>query len=85
MDIQPIFDYFSVITYITDYVAKAEKQTSEILKAVKKTKERENVSTRDVMYALAQAYLTGREIGECKAYYKFEPSLYYKQLSLIHI
>ena len=45
MDIRPIFDYFSVITYVTDYVAKAEKQTSEILKAVKQTKERENVST----------------------------------------
>ena len=36
MDIQPIFDYFSVIIYVTDYVAKVEKQTSEILKAVKK-------------------------------------------------
>ena len=82
MDIQPIFDYFSVIAYVTDYGAKAEKQTSEILKAVKQTKERENVSTRDVMYALAQAYLTGREIGECEAYYKLEPSLHYKQSNI---
>ena len=34
------------------------------------------------MYALAQAYLTGREIGECEAYYKLEPSLHYKQSNI---
>ena len=43
MDIQPCLDYFSVITYMTYYVAKAEKQMAEILKAVKQTKERERV------------------------------------------
>ena len=37
MDIQPLIDYLSIITYMTDYVAKAEKQTAEILKAVKRT------------------------------------------------
>ena len=44
MDIQPLIDYFSIITYITDYVTKAEKQTEEILKAVKRTNEREKVN-----------------------------------------
>ena len=34
------------------------------------------------MYALAQAYLTGREIGESEAYYKLEPSLHYKQSNI---
>ena len=46
MDIQPCLDYFSVVTYMTDYVAKAEKQTAEILKAVKQTKEREKVRVK---------------------------------------
>ena len=79
MDIQPIFDYFACITYMTDYVCKPEKNISDILKDVSKSKKKEMVSTRDLMWALAQAYLTGREMGESEAYYKLEPSLHYKQ------
>ena len=40
------------------------------------------VSLRDMMYALAQAFLTGREMGESEAYYKLEPSLHYKQSNI---
>ena len=36
MDIQVTLDYFSVITYMTDYVCKPESKTTEILKDVKK-------------------------------------------------
>ena len=79
MDIQPCLDYFSVITYMTDYVCKPETKTTEVLKHVKKTKKNENVSNRDLMYALAQAYLTSREMGECEAYYKLDPNLHFKQ------
>ena len=35
-----------------------------------------------MMYALAQAFLTGREMGESEAYYKLEPSLHYKQSNI---
>ena len=79
MDIQPCLDYFSVITYMTDYVCKAERKTTELLKEVKKAKKKENASTRDLMYALAQAYLTSREMGESEAYYKLDANLHYKQ------
>ena len=79
MDVQSILDYFSCVTYMTDYVCKPEKKTTELLKDVKNTKKKEGASTRDQMYALAQAYLTSREMGECEAYYKLEPSLHYKQ------
>ena len=79
MDIQPCFDYFSVVTYMTDYVCKAETKTTQLLKDVKKVKKKENVSNRDLMYALGQAYLTSREMGECEAYYKLDPSLNFKQ------
>ena len=79
MDIQPCLDYFSVITYMTDYVCKPETKTTEVLKHVKKMKKNENVSNKDLMYALAQAYLTSREMGECEAYYKLDPNLHFKQ------
>ena len=79
MDIQICLDYFSIITYMTDYVCKAETKTSEMLKEVKKAKEKEKVGNNDLMYALAQAYLTSREMGESEAYYKLYPNLHYKQ------
>ena len=34
------------------------------------------------MWALAQAYMTSREMGESEAYYKLEPSLHYKQSNI---
>ena len=79
MDIQPCFDYFSIITYMTDYVCKAETKTTQMLKDVKKAKKKENAPHRDLMYALAQAYLTSREMGECEAYYKLDKNLHFKQ------
>ena len=82
MDIQPCLDYFSVITYMTDYVCKAETKTTQILKDVKKAKKKENASSRDLMYALAQAYLTSREMGECEAYYKLDKNLHFKQANV---
>ena len=82
MDLQICLDYFSIITYMTDYVCKPETKTTELLKEVKKTKEKEKVSTRDLMYSLAQAYLTSREMGECEAYYKLDTNLHYKQSNI---
>ena len=79
---QICLDYFSIITYMTDYVCKPETKTTELLKEVKKTKEKEKVSTRDLMYSLAQAYLTSREMGECEAYYKLDTNLHYKQSNI---
>ena len=33
MDIQVVLDYFAVITYVTDYYAKDDSGTMEIIKA----------------------------------------------------
>ena len=82
LDIQPISDYFSCIVYMCDYVCKPEKNTMNILKDVKKAKKKEQASHRDTMWALAQAYMTSREMGESEAYYKLDPSLHYKQSSI---
>ena len=82
LDIQPISDYFSCIVYMCDYVCKPEKNTMNILKDVKKAKKKEQASHRDTMWALAQAYMTSREMGESEAYYKLEPSLHYKQSNI---
>ena len=82
MDIQLVLDYFSIITYMCDYVCKQETKTTEMLKEVKKSKEKEKVPTRELMLSLAQAYLTSREIGECEGYWKLDLNLHYKQSNL---
>ena len=43
MDIQLVLDYFSIITYMCDYVCKPETKTTEMLKDVKKAKEKEKI------------------------------------------
>ena len=79
IDLQICLDYFSIITYMTDYVTKPETKTTEALKQVKKIKEQEKASLKDLMQALIHTYLTHREMGECEAYYRLDPSLHYKQ------
>lgn len=82
MDIQIPLDYFSIITYVTNYMTKPEKSTAEILSAVKKQKQKEKVSHTQLMYALVHAYLTSREMGECEAYYKLDPNLHYQESNI---
>jgi hypothetical protein len=82
LDIQAITDYFSCIVYMADYVCKPEKNIMNILKDVNKAKKKERASQRDTMWALAHAYMTSREMGECEAYYKLDSSLHYKQSNI---
>ena len=82
IDISPCTDYFSVITYMTEYIVKPETKTTDILKAVHKEKKKEKASHRDIMYALVNAYLQSREMGECEAYYKLDPNLHFKQSNI---
>ena len=82
MDIIIPLDFFGIITYISDYMTKPEKATAEVLKCVKQQQEKANVSHKELMYALINAYLTSREMGECEAYYKLDPNLHYKQSNI---
>ena len=81
MDIQLCLDYFSIITYMTDYVTKPETKTTEVLKHVHKEKMKEGCSTKELMNTLIHAYLTHREMGECESYYKLDPTLHFKSSS----
>ena len=54
LDIQPVLDYFAVITYVTDYYAKDDTGTLKIIEAaVKQCKEDE---TKDKMKAVANTF-----------------------------
>ena len=74
MDIQPCFDYFAVITYITDYYMKDESGTVGVMKAALENCQDE--SFKQKMNVVKNAFLTGRQAGESEVYYKLLPQLH---------
>ena len=69
MDLQPVLDFFAVVTYVTDYYSKDDSGTMEVLKAALKDQEGKDV--KEKMKAHASVYLTHRQIGEAEAVYRY--------------
>ena len=73
MDLQPVLNHFAVITYVTDYLTKAETSVMEILKSVLKDSEATDVKER--MKEVANVFLKYRQMGNAEAVYKLIPEL----------
>ena len=73
LDIQVCLDYFSVLTYITDYCNKNDAGTTEHLQKISKQCTKTDI--KDKMHTLTQAFLSHRQIGESEAIYRIIPSL----------
>ena len=77
MDIQIVLDYFAVITYVTDYYAKDDTGTMEVIKAaLAQTKTND---LKEKMRTVANVFLTHRQMGEAEAVYRLLPSLTLKK------
>ena len=76
IDIQPCFDHFAVITYVTEYFVKDESGTIEVLKQV--IESNPDDSTKEKMKKVASTFLSHRQIGEAEAFYKLMPDLLLK-------
>ena len=73
IDLQPCFDYFAVITYITDYLTKDDSGITAILQEV--VKNSKSVDKKEQMQSLIHTFLTHRQMGQAEAYYKIIPNL----------
>ena len=73
MDLQPCFDYFSVITYVTDYLTKDDTGVTAILREVIKNSGKDD--KKEQMQTLIHTFLTHRQMGQAEAYYKIIPNL----------
>ena len=80
MDIQPCFDYFGIITYVTDYYMKDESGTVGVMKEVLQNSQDE--SLRKKMQLVKNAFLTSRQAGESEVYYKLLPQLHLSQSNI---
>ena len=76
IDVQVCVDFFSVITYITEYYAKDETKTMEVIKQVLDSNPDE--PTRERMKKVANTFMRSRQIGEAEGFYKLLPDLLLK-------
>ena len=72
MDIQVVLDYFAVITYVTDYYAKDDTGTMEVIKAA--LAQTNTNDLKEKMRTVANVFLTHRQMGEAEAVYRLLPS-----------
>merc|ERR1711954_584461 len=73
MDIQICLDFYAIITYITEYIAKLDAALMEVLKSV--LQKNTNLSNNEKMTLVANTFQTHRQIGEAEAFYKLIPNL----------
>ena len=82
IDIQPVLDFFAVITYVTDYWAKPDEGLTPILKEAAKQL-RSEPERKKRCQQMANTFMTNRQMGEAEAYYKVLP--YLISLVLVYI
>ena len=74
MDIQIVLDYFGLITYVTDYWAKADEGLTPILREAAKQLKAEPEQKKRAQ-EMANTFISHRQMGEAEAYYKILPNL----------
>ena len=81
MDIQVCLDFHAVITYITDYIEKPDTAMQELITEVLEKDGSNNI--KDRMKAVANVFLTTRQMGEAEAVYRLNPSLLLKNSNIL--
>ena len=80
LDLQICLDYYSIVTYISDYYSKDDTGTIEFLK--KTYKEIEDKDMVDKLKEMANTFLTHRKIGEAESLYRLIPSMHLSESNL---
>ena len=68
MDIQFITNIWACIAYLTSYMCKPERGTSELMKKV--GKEANDLSIKDQIKHICQCFLKNREVSEHEVIYR---------------
>ena len=73
MDLSPVFDFYSTLCYIGEYVLKGDKGMTEfIMKALKEQNSKDRI---EKLRLVSKVFLTHRQMGMCEAYYRILPNL----------
>ena len=80
MDLSPVFDFYSVLVYVSDYFMKSdEKILQKLVDAVKQTGD---MNLRKKLTTMRDCFLTHRSIGECEMFYRLIPSMHLAESNL---
>ncbi len=85
LDIQPVFDYYATITYVTDYWSKDSTGLTDVLKTgVKQLSKDDDMKKK--CHDLANVFISHRQVGEAEAYYKLFPhmNLIYSSVATVY-
>ena len=74
MDLQPVFDHYAVLTYVTDYFTKDSTGLTDVLKAAVKELPKDGDAVKKC-HDLATVFMSHRQVGEAEVYYKLFPSM----------
>ena len=80
-DLQPVLDFFAVITYVTDYWAKPDEGITKFLREAAAILKSEPDQKKRCQQ-MANTFLTHRQMGEVEAYYKIFPNMTLKYSSM---
>ena len=80
IDIQPCFDFFGVITYITEYFTKDESGTSSFL--AEASKQIKTLPILDQRKCIKNVFLTHRQMGVSEAFMKIFPEIKLKDSNI---
>ena len=73
LDLQPVLDFYQVITYITNYYSKSDVGTTQAIMTALKDKDCPDI--KDKLKLVASVYTGSREINESEAAYRLLPQL----------
>ena len=80
IDIQPCFDFFAVVTYITEYFTKDESGTSAFL--AEASKQIKALPIKDQRRCIKNVFLTHRQMGLSEAFMKIFPEIRLKDSNI---
>ena len=86
MDLQPVFDYYGIITYVTDYWAKDSTGLTDVLRAAVNQLQKDG-DMRKKCNDLANVFMSHRQVGEAEAYYKLfaHMNLVYSSVATVYV
>ena len=83
IDTQPCFDFFAVVTYITEYFTKDESGTSKFL--AEASKQIQALPIKDQRRCIKNVFLTHRQMGLSEAYMKIFPDIKLKDSNITSV
>ena len=80
IDIQPVFDFFAVITYVTEYFTIDESGTKGFL--AEASKQIKALPIKDQQRCMKHVFLTHRQMGISEAFMKILPEMTLKNSNI---